>query len=198
MLAMIYGAMIVGIPIAWIISGALPRRRKKPLPTVPKPWWKRVLRYAGATIGALVVIIVLLIAPMLIALHIYEHQAKAEHDRIHVGMTADEVLLAVQGSPCIRAHALLPEGVKDDDLVHYVTMNQQSQGRFGYSAPPNDEFRHLDGSQAVQVMREKMSDGYEWVWRYTFINETPQHFSFSVTFDKSGRVKEITPVWGWD
>jgi hypothetical protein len=50
----------------------------------------------------------------------------------------------------------------------------------------------------VALMKQKMSDGYEWRWRYTFINDTPQHFSFTVTFGRDGRVKDGTDVWGWD
>jgi len=47
-------------------------------------------------------------------------------------------------------------------------------------------------------MKQKMSDGYEWRWRYTFLTDTPWHYSFTVTFGRDGRVKDITDVWGWD
>jgi hypothetical protein len=47
-------------------------------------------------------------------------------------------------------------------------------------------------------MHERLGDGCEWHWRYTIVNDTPQHFSFSVTFGPDGRVKELKPVYGWD
>ena len=47
-------------------------------------------------------------------------------------------------------------------------------------------------------MKQKMSDGYDWRWRFTFINDTLRHFSFTVTFGRDGRVKNVTDVWGWD
>jgi len=46
-------------------------------------------------------------------------------------------------------------------------------------------------------MKQKMSDGYDWRWRYTFINDTPRHFSFTVTLGRDGRLKNVTDVWGW-
>ena len=52
--------------------------------------------------------------------------------------------------------------------------------------------------EAVELMKQKMSDGYDWRWRYTFVNDTPMHFSFTVTFGPDGRVKNVTDVWGWD
>jgi hypothetical protein len=45
-------------------------------------------------------------------------------------------------------------------------------------------------------MKQKTSDGYDWRWRYTFLNDIPQHFSFTVTFGSDGRVKDVTDVWG--
>ena len=58
--------------------------------------------------------------------------------------------------------------------------------------------RNLTESQAAELMKQKMSDGYEWRWRYTFLTDTPRHYSFTVTFGRDGRVKDITDVWGWD
>jgi hypothetical protein len=31
-----------------------------------------------------------------------------------------------------------------------------------------------------------------------FINDAPQHFSFTATFGRDGRVKDVTEVWDWD
>lgn len=58
--------------------------------------------------------------------------------------------------------------------------------------------RQLSRAATAELMKQKMGDGYEWRWRYTFVNATPQHFSFTVTFGRDGRVKNVTDVWDWD
>jgi hypothetical protein len=56
----------------------------------------------------------------------------------------------------------------------------------------------LSESEAIERLRAKLHDGYQWHFRYTYINMTPQHISFSVDFGPDGRVTEIKPVYGWD
>jgi hypothetical protein len=54
--------------------------------------------------------------------------------------------------------------------------------------------RVFSAQAAAELMHERLGDGCEWHWRYTIVNDTPQHFSFSVTFGPDGRVKELKPV----
>lgn len=164
---------------------------------IPRPRlsWRRILRNAALTIVGLVVFFVVLVV---YPLHYSQKQAEAARDKVHVGMMADEVLPAVRGWFGLRAHAVLPENAKDDDGSHYVSLSLDSDGKYHGSVPPNSDLRELSESEAAALLRQKMSDGHEWIWRYTFLNRTPQRFSFSVTFRPDGRVKEVTPVWGWD
>ena len=113
-------------------------------------------------------------------------------------MTVGDILPLVRGDIGIRAHAVLPDNAADEDLIHYASLMQQPDGRFVCICGRNSEFQNLTEPKAAEVMKQKMSDGYEWRWRYTFVTTSPRHFSFTVTFGRDGRVKDITDVWGWD
>ena len=139
-----------------------------------------------------VVFIVVMVAVMFLCLGYYKRQARAERNKVQIGMTVDEVLSRVHGG-CVRAHAVLPENMSDEGFVHYASFTEHPDGTFGDLGAPR-----LTEEEAVALMKQKMTDGYEWRWRYTFVNETPQHFSFTVTFGRDGRVKDVTDVWGWD
>jgi hypothetical protein len=59
---------------------------------------------------------------------------------------------------------------------------------------PEQVLGNLTESQAAELMKQKMSDGYgEWHWRYTFSSVTLMS-SFTVTFGRDGRVKDITDI----
>jgi hypothetical protein len=75
---------------------------------------------------------------------------------------------------------------------------EHKDGTFGWSSAPDCQSHRLSENEAVALMKQKMSDGYDWRWRYTFINDSPQHFSFTVTRGRDVRVKEVTDVWGWN
>lgn len=162
------------------------------------PLWRRALRRTIILTGQGLGLIALLMVIMTSALHYYESRAKREREKIHTGMTVDEVLPLVRGSCGIRTHAVLPDNVPDEQLVHYVALMHRPNGTFGCDCGPNSEFREMTEPEAAELMKQKMSDGYDWRWRYTFVNDTPMHFSFTVTFGSDGRVKNVTDVWGWD
>ena len=170
-----------------------------PLPVVvtPRPLWRRALRKTATLAAGAVVFIVVMFAIMILCLNYYERQAKAERNKVQIGMTVAEVLSRVHGG-CVRAHAVLPENMSDEGLVHYASFTEHPNGTVGWSNAPDYRPRQLTPDEAAELMKQKMSDGYEWRWRYTFLNETPQHFSFTVTFGRDGRVKDVTDVWGWD
>lgn len=164
----------------------------------PRPLWRRTLWRTVNLVGGAVAAIVLMIGSMILYLGYCQRQAKAERNKVQSGMTVDDVLMLVHGG-CIRTHAVLPDNVSDEELVHYVGLTEHADGTFGCdSCGPNKEDRHLSNAATAELMKQKMADGYEWRWRYTFVNATPQHFSFTVTFGRDGRVKDVTDVWGWD
>ena len=160
----------------------------------PRPLWRRMLWSTVKLAAGAVAAIVLMIGSMILYLGYCERQAKAERSKVQSGMTVDDVLMLVHGG-CIRTHAVPPD---NEELVHYVNLTEHADGTFGCdSCGPNKEGQ-LSRPATAELMKQKMADGYEWRWRYTFVNATPQHFSFTVTFGRDGRVKDVTDVWGWD
>jgi len=197
---LIFLLLIVGGLVRWF------RRQTKRISTqaqalaggTPPPLWRRAVRKTVTlTAGAFVFIVCMAIA-MVLCLGYYARQAKAERDKVHVGMTVDQVLPLVHGALGIRTHAVLPDNVSDEEGVHYASLAEHADGMFACSSGPDYRSEQLTDAEAAALMKQKMSDGYEWRWRYTFINDTPQHFSFTVTFGRDGRVKDVTDVWGWD
>ena len=160
----------------------------------PRPLVRKTVTLAA---GAIIFVAGMAIV-MILCLGYYERQAKAEHDKVHIGMTVDQVLPMVHGALGVRTQAVLPDNLSDKEGVHYASLTEHEDGTFGCSAGPDYRSQNLTDAEAVALMKQKMSDGYEWRWRYTFINDTPQHFSFTVTFGRDGRVKDVTDVWGWD
>ena len=155
--------------------------------------WRQILSKTAKLVAGAIAVIVLMVGSMIFYLGYCERHAKAERNKVRVGMTVDDVLPVVHGAIGIRAHAVLPDNVTDPDGVHYATFVQHSDHSYGLDGRPS-----LREDEAIALIKQKMGDGYEWRWRYTFINATPQHFSFTVTFGPDGRVKNVTDVWGWD
>jgi cbb3-type cytochrome oxidase subunit 3 len=163
----------------------------------PGPLWRRIVRRTAVTVGGAIAVMVLMGAVMILGLGYYERQVKAERDKVQVGMAMEHVLPLVHGAFGVRAHAILPENVSDAELKHYASFSSHENTYCCFDGP-GGENRRLTAQEAATVLHQKMSDGYDWIWRYTFINDTPMHFSFSVTFGADGRVKKVTDVWGWD
>jgi hypothetical protein len=69
---------------------------------------------------------------------------------------------------------VLPDNVSDEEGVHYATLVKHPDGTFGSFGAPR-----LNEDEALALMKQKMSDGYEWRWRYTFVNDTPQRGELS-------------------
>jgi len=164
-----------------------------------RPFWWTVLRKIIILVAGAVALIVFMTLVMVIHdLRHSETQVRTERNKVRIGMTINDVLPLVHGDVGIRAHAVLPDNIDDEKLVHYANLAQQRDGTFWCTCGTEKVLRNLTESQAAELMRQKMSDGYEWRWRYTFLTGTPRHYSFTVTFGRDGRVKDITDVWGWD
>jgi hypothetical protein len=190
------GSAAAAVPVA--TPPPLPEPQALPDNVTRRPLWQRVVRKTIILGSGAVVFIVVMVGVMTLCLSYYERQARKEHDKVKKGMTVDEVLPLVHGACGIRTHAVLPENVPDDEGAHYVSLMERKNGTFGWSSGPDFQSQQGNEEEAVAVMKQKMSDGYDWRWRYTFLNDTPQHFSFTVTFGSDGRVKDVTDVWGWD
>jgi len=164
-----------------------------------RPSWWRVLRRMIILVAGTVAFIVFLIpVTMILDLCHAEAQVSTERNKVRIGMTITDLLPLVHGDVGIRAHAVLPDNIDDGKLKHYANLMQNRDGTFWCMCGTEADFGNLTEAQAVELMKQKMSDGYEWRWRYTFLSGTPRHFSFTVTFGRDGRVKDITDVWGWD
>ena len=167
--------------------------------SVTRPLWRKAMRRIVVLAAAFVGLTVFMAVVMLIlGLRHSEGQARTERDKIRIGMTAADVLPLVHGYIGIRAHAVLPDNVADEELVHYANLMQQRDGTFVCSCGTKKELQNLTESETAELMKQKMADGYDWRWRYKFITSTPRHFSFTVTFGRDGRVKDITDIWAWD
>jgi len=156
---------------------------------------RRIITLVTAVVALTAVMAVVM---MIFGLRHSERQTRAERQKVRIGMTIGEVLPLVRGDVGIRAHAVLPDNVADEELVHYANLFQQRDGTFVCFCGGKKQLQNLTESDAAELMKQKMSDGYEWRWRYTFLTGTPRHLSFTVTFGRDGRVKDITDVWGWD
>jgi hypothetical protein len=58
---------------------------------------------------------------------------------------------------------------------------------------PNQHLQGLTGSQAAALMKQKMSDGFDWSWEYKTFKRTRQYV-FTVSFGRDGRVNHISDI----
>ena len=124
-------------------------------------------------------------------------QAETERRKIHVGMTAEEVLPALRNYHMLAADSDAPTS-GPHDFSHSVSLTIDSNGLFHCQLRCVGKPPVLSAETAAELMHEKLSDGYEWHWHYTFVNLTPQRISFNVIFGSDGRVKEVQAPYGWD
>lgn len=188
----------------------LSRRRKSPEPGVPRlvaekqspvvavanrrSALQRIIRIAGVVIVGWIAASVLL---LFIARGFGERKAERARGTVHPGMTMAEVLHSVTGWLVLGASSNAPE--TDSDHFRALNLHPCSEsGKFFYFDRALSKDRQISESEALALLHQNLGDGYSWQFRYTFINSSPQHFSFKVLFDKDGSVQEVTPVYGWD
>ena len=128
-----------------------------------------------------------------------------ERNKVRIGMTINEVLPHVHGMDIV-ANAMVPA------ILHHKfdggEVLLKRDGAFWYKCEwagmgctleeMEKEIR-LTESQAAELMKQKMSDGYEWRWWYISAKDMASakdkaSASFSVTFGRDGRVKDISEV----
>jgi hypothetical protein len=135
---------------------AAPVSKPQVLPShAARPLWRRTLWRTLKLAGGAIAVIVLMIGSMIVYLGYCERQAKAERNKVQIGMTVDDVLLLVHGA-CVRAHAVLPDNVPDPEGVHYATLVEHPDGTY------SNGVARLSDDVAITLMKQKMEDGYEW------------------------------------
>lgn len=192
LLSIVWIGMVSWVALYWLSKWGDGKSTTRPL------WWKVLRRIIILVAGAVAFIVFMVPVTMILDLCQSEAQVSTERNKVRIGMTISDLLPLVQGDVGIRAHAVLPDNIDDEKLMHYANLVPKRDGTFWCTCGTEADFRNLTESEAAEVMKQKMSDGYEWRWRYTFLTDTPRHFSFTVTFGRDGRVKDITDVWGWD
>jgi len=187
----------------------------------PRPFWGTVLRRIIILVAGALALFVLMFLVMVWEWEIdHRHQVATQVDKtmieknkVRKGMTINDVLRLVHVGMDITASAVV-----DCDKVYCAPdefrLVQHKDGTFilsgyllteqvsGNLTPSQDHERmtkpeqvlgNLTESQAAELMNQKMSDGYEWRWEYRFVQGTLTS-TFSVTFGRDGRVKDITDV----
>ena len=60
-------------------------------------------------------------------------------------------------------------------------------------AEPKQDLQGLTGSQAAALMKQKMSDGFDWSWEYKTFKRS-RRYVFTVIFGRDGRVNHISDI----
>lgn len=172
---------------------------KAPAPVPKRPLWLRMLRGAGAFLGASLLAIVCLASIVVVPIALCEHKAQKVASSIHIGMTVQEVLDTAKDCDSFRAGSDFPwDKNAEGDNFPAMGLSWKRDGTFvTYDLAAGRDIS-LTESEAIERLHRKLHDGYRWHFSYTYINVTPMHVSFSVIFGPDGRVAEVTPVHGWD
>lgn len=169
-------------------------------PTAPKrPLWLRLMRGMFAWAGGFVLALVLILSAPMVPLILCHHRAQRVHDSIHIGMTVPEVLQASRDCDIFQASSDFPYDEKaESDKVPALSLGRSKNGTYRTYDLTTGQDLYMSESETVARLHAKLHDGYEWHFRYTYSNITPQHVSFTVVFGADGRVKDVKPVYGWD
>ena len=62
---------------------------------------------------------------------------------------------------------------------------------------PEQLLKNLAAPRAAALMKQKMSDGFDWSWQYETFKRSRQYV-FTVTFGRDGRVNHISDVYYTD
>jgi hypothetical protein len=194
----IWIALYYGWPI---VSRRLPflDLDKAPAPVPKRPLWLRMVRGAGAFLGASVLAIVCLASIVVVPIALCEHRAQKVANSIPIGMTVQEVLDTAKDCGSFRAGSDFPwDRNAEGDNIPAMGLSWRRDGAYvTYDLAAGRDIS-LTESEAIERLHRKLHDGYRWHFSYTYINVTPMHVSFSMIFGPDGRVAEVTPVHGWD
>lgn len=169
-----------------------------PEPAVRRPRWRRTVRrmvvFVGGTGLALFLMSLIVIVPISLSFA----RAKKVHNSIHAGMTVQEVLHTAKDCDIFSASSESPHDDSNPDRIPVVHLTWRGDGTYRLTDASAHRDARLSESEAVDRLGAMLHQGYKWVFRYTYINLTPMHVSFSVEFGSDGRVCEVKPIYGWD
>ena len=186
-----------------------------------RPFWLTVFGTIIILVAGAVALIVLMAPVMMIQdLRHSETQVstemnkiRVEKNKVRIGMTINEVLPLVHAP--INASAVVdcnkvycaPDRIRlwqhvdgtftlsgywlTERVSGNLTPSQDHQQMMG--GKPEEVLENFTESQTAELMRQKISAGYEWRWEYTFVNGMLTS-SFTVTFGRDGRVNDISDV----
>lgn len=170
-----------------------------PGPVVQRPLWQRLVRgtlvFVGGTGLALFLMSLIVVVPISRSFA----RAKKVHNSIRAGMTVQEVLHTAKDCDVFSASSEFPHD-DDADPANIPAMNlgwyQDGTYRL-YDVAAHRDIR-LSETETVDRLRTTLHEGYRWKFRYTYVNLTPMHVTFSVEFGPDGRVSKVKPIYGWD
>jgi hypothetical protein len=149
-------------------------------------------------------------------------EIRIERNKVRIGMTINDVLPQVHGME-IDAYAdgvwlsVLPDNKRFYYEPGLPSLLQHDDGTFTFRCycgteqisrnsrvtesqvlelikeKPEQELKNLTESQAAALMKQKMSDGFDWSWKYKTFKHSRQYV-FTVTFGRDGRVNHISDV----
>lgn len=90
------------------------------------------------------------------------HQVAREPSKVHLGMTAEQVLPLVEGG-IIRMNTVLPPDVPDDDGPHRANLSSKRDGTFNWLGGAKAGSRKVSERQALMLTKQKISDGWRWI-----------------------------------
>lgn len=176
------------------------------------------LTLAGAFVA--VSLVVMLLEPRVP--HAAMDDVTIARNQVRIGMTINDVLPLVHGMDITAStDGVWLSGLPDNKLFYYspgsLSLVQHDDGTFTFwcdcatervsrnsrvtesqvvelvKEKPLQVLKNLTESQAAELMKQRMSGGYEWHWKFEFLKDSLLH-SFTVTFGPDGRVKHITDV----
>lgn len=169
-------------------------------PPAPKrPLWLRLMRGTLAWVGGILLTLLLLAMTAIVPITLCHRRAQRVHDSIHIGMSVAEELHAARDCDVFQASSEFPhDDDADGDDIPAINLRWGTDGLYRTYDLASHQDIQLSEAEAIERLHSKLRDGFPWHFRYTYINMTPQHVSFSVVFGPDGHVREVAPVYGWD
>jgi len=133
-------------------------------------------------------------------------EVRVESNKVRTGMTINDVLPLVHGMDIFASAdgawlSVLPENKRFYYSPDPIEVWQHEDGTFTFSChcgsaqvSPNSP---VTESQAAAPMKQKMSDGFDWSWKYRTFKHSRQYV-FTVIFGRDGRVNHISDVYYTD